>query len=340
MLMKQRFVRSIIPAFLLLPLAAQADYLSYNPGNFPEHLVWQDTRGPGTAVGVQASINPDGVANSGYRQFNADNGFDLRYEIADPEVENYASSMAAASFGINRATVLARVLESPIRGQSAASAISLWKDSFTVSGDGIVNFRVLLDGYIPPAPVASYATSIAIYDFGVFRVADGKRMAEFYSVNFQPWLTTQDMAMWLDKDGRAQGSSNGLFQNSYMPVDFDISLTPYLTAGEYEMRSLLSLGTGTNDRTRVGSADYSHTAAFGGLQLEAGMGLASASGMLTSMGNGAFGYLAPEEEVPEPGSLALFVAGLSCLGLMKGRCKRQSSQGTEHAAFFASLQTS
>lgn len=312
-------------SFVLLSCAAGsacADTLLYNPGTFPEFLAWQDSHGPVIAHGVSQSISPPYANAVEQRRFESGDATPLNLAVSNANQTLTAGAFVQASFGINKALVTATAPDIYQGGSARSNAISLWKDSFTVSADGVATFRLRVDGYVPLAATPSHAAASALYDFGIFRMSDGKRMAEFASVNFASYTTTHDYLMWLGADGREQSDPDQLFQTrTDAPVEFDITLKPYLTAGEYEMRSMLLVGASTNDRTKSALADYSHTAAFGGVQLADGVSLQSASGMLVER-DGAFGYAAVTSPVPEPDSWLLLLGG-SALLLTVRRSRKQ-----------------
>lgn len=311
----------LLAAVFSLPIFAHADTLSYNPGAFVEFMPWQNDLHAGLAVGVSTQLSIPYQNQQKYYAFTANSGNPIDYSQTEQGIT--AKAWVEAGYGLNRALVRAAAPDGYQKGQSNSDAISLWKDTFTVSDSGTATFKLHVDGVVPLSSSYSYGSSAAIYDFGIFRVSDGLRMAEFYTVNSQAWVNTGDSVMWLDASGRQQGGgllNDDIFQvRSNDPAVFDITLMPYLTAGDYEIRSMLLVGAGTNDRERDTTIDFSHTASFTGITLESGTITASRSGLLTALGQGQYGYATA---VPEPGTWTMLLAGLGILALRKQRSRR------------------
>lgn len=292
-----------------------AEGLSYNPGTFPEFQAWQYTPGTSWAVGVRTRAG--GVSEDIQYEFQFASAETLDLSSTTPG--SAARGLAESAIGTNRAWA------SALGARASSTVISLWKDSFVISQDAEVAVQIHLDGTVPLIPVGvplSYGSGAALYDFGVFRVSDGKKMAEFYTLDFQSNEKTNDVSMWLDKNGRQTGGDANQPDQLRVggPEVWDITLRPYLPAGEYEFRSMLQINAATNDRIRESVVDFFNTASFSGIAVPTGTTLTSASGFLTELSPGVYGY--PISSVPEPGSLALMLAGLMAVAGVVQRWRR------------------
>ena len=117
----------------------------------------------------------------------------------------------------------------------------------------------------------------------MFRVADGKKMAGFYTLDWQSHTNTTDAAVWLDEQGRQTGGGSVNLLRTGGPEAWDVRLTPYLTPGAYEFRSMLYPEAAANSLISSNVLDFLNTASFEQIAVPTGVSLTSPSGFLSEM---------------------------------------------------------
>lgn len=284
--------------------SALADNLTYDVSStFPGFSAWQNTPGTSLAVGVS---NYTDIA---YSEFLV--GTRERLDRTFSDGTTTLRGISEAEIGRNRSWGSAATTNQ----SGSANVISLWKDSFAIDQAAKVTIKLQIDGTVPVVPSGTplaYGNSIAVFDFGVFRVSDGKKMAEFYTLDWQSLTNTTDSATWLNEEGLQEGSEAVNQLRVGGPEFWDVSLTPYLAPGEYEFRSMLVLTAAANVYINSNVLDFLNTASFERIAVPEGVNLSSASGLLSEVSPGVYGY--PISSVPESSSILLALAGLLVLG--------------------------
>jgi hypothetical protein len=297
---------------------ASASSFAQSAGVFPEFApYWESTASsPFVASSVDLKTRPQGTVNPTVDHVT----------ITTPSMPVQAArSIGGASTEARAKTELGAhhtyASSSISQGDTAtASAISLWRDLFTLSGSGNVTFGMTVDGSLPLPAVAHntvYGYAATELFFEIYSVLTGAKrlqghltVAQYYDDAIWEWASIAPNGGWLGGDSVQLARTGGTDV-------YDLALNGILEAGQYEIRSQLWSTTSPGTFATAVTADFFNTATLDFVGLDPGMSLTSASGQLFERTPGEYGYAITQQVVSEPATVAL--ASVALLGLVAGK---------------------